>query len=82
MDKQELINKINDILSDEFEVSKDKISPDASLMSTLDLDSLDLVDIVVLVEKNFGFVMKKEDFSGIKTFNDFYSFVFSRLETD
>lgn len=48
-------------------------------MKTLDLDSLDIVDVVVMVEKHFGFTMKKEDFKSINTFQDFYDFVSKRL---
>lgn len=44
-------------------------------MSTLDLDSLDIVDLAVVVENNFGFKMKKEDFAGIKTFADLFDVI-------
>ena len=48
MTQQELIEKINTVLADEFEVEQEVITPDAPLLETLDLDSLDLVDVVVL----------------------------------
>ncbi|MPN56876.1 Acyl carrier protein [bioreactor metagenome] len=50
------------------------------LMDTLDLDSLDLVDMVVLIEHNFGFTVKAKDFAEIKTFMDFYQFINSRMD--
>ena len=49
-------------------------------MVTLELDSLDLVDMVVLVEKNFGFNVTGQDFAGIKTFQDFYDLVITRMQ--
>ena len=49
------------------------------LMQTLELDSLDLVDMVVLIEKNFGFNVTGQDFVGIKTFQDFYNLVITRM---
>ena len=55
MTNEEIIEKIRTTLAEEFEVDIDVIQPDAPLMETLELDSLDLVDMVVLVEKNFGF---------------------------
>ena len=55
MTNEEIIEKIRTTLAEEFEVGIDVIQPDAPLMETLELDSLDLVDMVVLVEKNFGF---------------------------
>lgn len=79
MNKTELVSKINSILSEEFEVPEANILPEASIMDTLDLDSLDIVDIVVLVEKNFGIVMRKEDFKTVTSFESFYNFLASRL---
>ncbi|GHT62265.1 acyl carrier protein [Bacteroidia bacterium] len=78
MNKEEIISKINAILADEFEVDESLIKPDKSLMETLELDSLDLVDLVVLIENNFGYKMKSEDFAGMVTFSDFYEFIFSK----
>ena len=49
-------------------------------METLELDSLDLVDMVVLVEKNFGFNVTGQDFAGIKIFQDFYDLVITRMQ--
>ena len=63
MEEQQLIEKVRDILAEEFEVDRDLMTEDAPLMSTLDLDSLDIVDLAVVVENNFGFKMKKEDFA-------------------
>lgn len=79
MTREELIEKVNEALSEEFETPKEDMLPDAPMMEVLDLDSLDIVDVVVLVEKHFGFVMKKEDFRVIKSFADFYDFVESHM---
>lgn len=74
-----LIDKINTTLADEFEVDVNIILPEAPLMETLDLDSLDLVDMVVLIEHNFGFTVNAKDFVGIRTFEDFHIFINSRI---
>ena len=78
MTQQELIEKINTVLADEFEVEQEVITPDAPLLETLDLDSLDLVDVVVLVGKNFGVTLTGPDFKELKTFQDFYDLIISR----
>lgn len=78
MANNEIIEKVNTILSEEFEVDIDIIKPDAPLMKTLELDSLDLVDVIVLIEQNFGFNVTGQDFAKIKTFNDFYNLVIAR----
>ncbi|MDR1729594.1 MAG: phosphopantetheine-binding protein [Prevotellaceae bacterium] len=80
MEKAEIISKINAVLADEFEVEQDEFLPGASLMQTLDLDSLDLVDMVVLIEQHFGILVKGSDFANIKTFQDFYDFLDAKLQ--
>ena len=78
MTNEEIIAKIHETLAEEFEVDINVIKPDAPLMETLELDSLDLVDVVVLVEQNFGFNVTGEDFAKIRTFQDFYNLVIER----
>lgn len=80
MTNEEIITKINETLAEEFEVDINIIKPDAPLMETLELDSLDLVDVVVLVEQNFGFNVTGEDFAKIRTFQDFYNLVIERTQ--
>lgn len=80
MKREEIIAKIISFMSEEFEVDPSAIQPDGNLMQTLDLDSLDLVDLVVIIEKNFGFKVEAKDFVNIKTFNDFYDYVCNKLE--
>ena len=75
----EIISKVNAFLVDEFEVEPQAITPDANLKETLNLDSLDYVDLVVVIESNFGFKVKGEDFVNIKTFQDFYDYINSKL---
>ena len=71
--------KINQFLVDEFEVPIEKISPEANLRETLELDSLDYIDLVVVIESNFGFKVKPEDFVSIVTFQNFYDYVSNRV---
>ena len=75
----ELIEKVNDLLVEEFEVDRETIKPEAVLKDTLGLDSLDYVDLVVVIESNFGFKVKPEDFVGIVTFQDFYNYAEKRI---
>ena len=53
MEKAELIEKINAVLVEEFEVEPETITPDADIKRTLKLDSLSLVDMVALIESEF-----------------------------
>ena len=80
METTTVIEKINDFLIDEFEVAPEKITSEANLRETLELDSLDYIDLVVVIESNFGFKVKPEDFANISTFQTFYDYVIGRLE--
>ena len=82
MDREEIIEKVNTFLAEEFEIEPVLMVPDANLKETLDLDSLDYIDLVVVIESNFGFKVQPEDFVGIVTFNDFYNYVISRVNTN
>ncbi|HLV13877.1 MAG TPA: acyl carrier protein [Xanthomarina sp.] len=79
MNKEVIIEKINDFLIDEFEVESEDISPEANLKETLELDSLDFVDLVVAVESNFGVKLVGEDFINVKSLSDFYTLIENKL---
>lgn len=80
MNYEEITGRINDFLIEDFEVESTAISPDATLKETLDLDSLDYIDLIVAIESNFGFKVKPEDFQGMVTIKDFYDYVANRLQ--
>lgn len=75
----EIVEKINHFLVEEFEVAPEKIVAEANLRETLQLDSLDYIDLVVVIESNFGFKVKPEDFISIVTFQNFYDYVASKV---
>lgn len=79
MNNNEIIEKIRQFMIDEFEVEEEKITPEANLKDTLGLDSLDYIDLVVVIESNFKFKVKPEDFSGIITYQNFCDYVISRV---
>lgn len=80
MEKQELIEKINAALAEEFEVDESVITLEAPIKETLELDSLSLVDLVALIESNFGIKIQGSEVAHIKTFSALYDFVFDRLK--
>ena len=80
MNRPEIVNRINSFLEEDFEVSPDALQAEAPLKETLDLDSLDYIDLVVAIEQHFGFKVKPEDFQTMHTLNDFYNYVEGRLE--
>lgn len=79
MKMEEIINKVNEILIDEFEVDAEVIEATKNLKETLDLDSLDYVDLVVIIESNFGVKLVEADFIGMVTFQDFYNIIENKI---
>lgn len=79
MTKEEIVSVVNAFLVDEFEVEESLILPESNLRETLDLDSLDYVDLVVVIESNFGFKVVGEDFVDIHTFENFYGYCFDKV---
>ena len=79
MNRNEIIEATKNFLSSEFEVDRDKIIAENNLKETLDLDSLDYVDLVVVIEENFGFKVTGEDFKDVVTFEDFFNLVEKKL---
>ena len=80
MVKSQIAEKLNAILIDEFEIDPSVISVEKNIKESLDLDSLDYVDLVVIIESNFGVKLIKEDFQNMITFEDFYAIVEQKLE--
>jgi acyl carrier protein len=79
MERTEIIEKINDFLVDEFELDADQLKPEVLLKNDLGIDSLDFVDIIVIIEKNFGFKVKAEEMANVKTLQDFYDYVIANV---
>jgi acyl carrier protein len=75
MTREEIIKITNDFLVSEIEIEPSAISENASFKDDLGIDSLDFVDIVVIVERNFGFKIKAEEMVGVSTLGGFYDYI-------
>ena len=82
MQNEEIIKRINQLLIEEIEIDEAQISPAADLKKDLGIDSLDFVDLFVIIENNFGFKMKAEEMSEIKILDDFYTYVIRRVHSN
>jgi acyl carrier protein len=75
MTREEIIEKVIETLSEEFEVEQEVITPDAVIYDTLQLDSLSLVDLVAVVQYTFKVKIPVADLPKVKTFNDLYDYI-------
>ncbi len=80
MDINEVTDKVKKFLIEEFEIEEDKIQPNANLKSDMGIDSLDFVDIVVVVEDIFGYKLNAEELQKIQTFSEFCNYIKSKTE--
>ena len=79
MDINEIYAKVDAFLVDELEIDEEKIEENARLKEDLGIDSLEVVDVIVLVEQEFGFKMNREDFKDLKTYGEFCQFIADRV---
>ena len=79
MTREEIIEQVNNLLSEEFEIEQSEFTPDAVLKETLQLDSINLVDLVALVQYTYKITIPATDLPSIKTFNDLYDYIEQHL---
>jgi acyl carrier protein len=80
MDKEDIIKTINRFLMEEFEIEEKVISPNAFLKDDLGLESLDFVDIAVIIKKEFGLDLKTKDVSSIRTLDNLYDYIYNYIQ--
>ena len=75
MDRENIEKIVNEFLIDEFEIEEELVVGDAKLVDDLGIESLDFVDIVVIIEKEFKFKVKREEMADVRTLNDLYKYI-------
>jgi acyl carrier protein len=79
MERSEVVKITNNFLIEEIEVEETILKEDAKLKEDLGIDSLDFVDVVVIVEREFGFKIKPEEMSEVKTLGNFYDYIMTKV---
>lgn len=81
MTKEEVIELIDSSLAEEFELERTDMVPEANLYEDLGLDSLDTVDMVIVLEGAFDFKIREEEaIRAIRTLEDIHNFVFNKMQ--
>ncbi len=73
MDK--IIEIVNKMLEEEFEIDPDLLKPEALLYEDIGLDSLDAVDLIVIVDKQLGVRIEEDSARSIRTLADVYNII-------
>lgn len=79
MTDTEIIDIINNSMISEFDFDPDAMTPDAHLVKNLGMDSLDFVDLVVILQNAFGVKLRDEPRARqIETLGDLYKLVMEK----
>ena len=79
MEREEIVRKIKEFMIEDLEIDEEKITDNALLKEDIGIDSLDFIDIVVIVEKKFGFKIKPEEMKPVKTFVQFVDYIEKKI---
>jgi acyl carrier protein len=81
MTDAEVIKIINDIMVNEFELDADLMKPESHLINDLEMDSLDFVDLVVILQNAFGVKLRDDpNVRQIQTLGDLHKLILSKKE--
>ena len=73
---EEIIQQVNNVFVDQFEIEAERLTPEKQLFTDLGLDSLDIVDLLVELHKTFGIALRNnEEVRGVRTLGDVYDFL-------
>lgn len=79
MTDQEIIKQINSSLAEEFEFDLGAMTPETTIFEDMGLDSLDVVDLVIVLETSFGMKIREEEaIRKIRTLGDIHTFVIDK----
>jgi acyl carrier protein len=79
MTRDDIIKQVNAMLAEEFEVEESEFAPDASLKETLQLDSINLVDLIAMVQMTYKITIPVSDLKQIQTFSNLYDYIEQHL---
>ncbi len=76
MKELDIVGLTNEVFSEEFEVPAGDLSPQAHIFNDLGLDSLDVVDLIVALQKKFGVQVRNDErVREVRTLQDLYDYL-------
>lgn len=80
MEHEEIFAKVKEVIVDQLSVEEDDVTADASFFDDLGADSLDIVELVMALEDQFGISIPDEDAESIKTVGDAVDYIAANME--
>ncbi|MCX8007944.1 MAG: acyl carrier protein [Coriobacteriia bacterium] len=75
VDNEEIFLKVKDVIVDQLNVDESEVTLDASFIDDLGADSLDIVELVMALEEQFGISIPDEEAENIKTVGDAVEYI-------
>lgn len=76
MTEQQITEMVNEVLEEYFEIEPERLLPEMNIFEDLELDSLDIVDLVVVLQKKFGVRIRDDErIRTLRTLGDVYRFI-------
>lgn len=82
MTRNDIVEQVNSLLAEEFEVDATLFTPEANVRDTLSLDSLSLVDLVAIIQHTYKIKIPVTDLKTIQTFTNLYDYIETHLPQD
>jgi len=80
MDREELLNKVKEIVSDKLSISEDQVTEDASFIDDLGADSLDTVELIMALEDEFELDIPDEEAEKLDTVAKVIDYVLEKVK--
>jgi acyl carrier protein len=74
-DKDAVLDKVKEIIVDQLGVEEDEVTPQAHFIEDLGADSLDIVELVMALEEEFGLEIPDEEAEKISTVGDAVDYI-------
>lgn len=79
MTKEEILNTLKCILEENFELDPATVTMDSNIVTDLDLDSIDAIDMIAEVQRNVKCRFTADDFKQVKTIGDIVNVIFTKI---
>lgn len=74
-----MLNKVMELLAKQLRIDVDTLDPETNIVEDLGADSLDIVEMLMAIEENFGITVSDEEAMTLKTIRDVADFIEKKI---
>lgn len=79
MTPEQILERLAEVLTRDFDVKRESIRPEAHLFEELDLDSIDAIDLAVTLEEEAGLIIEEEELRELRRVQDILDLIQRKL---